>query len=131
MAAITLTFTNAGLNFLRDSLPGQNNANGRITYFAVGTGTTAPSVTDTKLANEVYRAVFQSVGAGGTGEEHMYGFVDLAFANGSTLSEAAIFGGPTVTSTANTGIMIARALLSPTISKTNGLSVTLDFDITF
>lgn len=131
MAAIALTFTNVGLNYLRDSLSGQNNANGRITWFAVGTGTTTPSSSDTKLANEVYRAVLQSAGAGSTGEEHLFAFVDLAFGNGYTLSEAAIWGGSTITSAANTGIMIARALLSPTITKNNGTSVTLDFDILF
>lgn len=130
MATVALTFTTVGLNYLRDSFSGQSNANGRITYFAVGTGTTAPSASDTQLANEVYRAVIQSAGPGGTAEEHLYGFVDLAFGNGSTLSEAAIFGGATVTTTANTGIMIARALLSPTIVKNNGITVTLDFDLT-
>lgn len=132
MATVALTITTVGRNYLRDSLSGQSNANGRITYFSVGTGTTTPSVSDTKLAAEVYRTVFQSAGPGtNIGEELLNGFIDLAFANGLTLTETGIWGGPTVSGTANSGILIARALLSPTIAKNNAITVSLNFDMQY
>jgi len=131
MATVTMTKTTVGLNLLRDSLWGQNGATSRILYFAVGTGTTTPSTGDTKLVSEVYRAIFQTLTSGATGEGHMQGFIDLANANGLTLTEAGLWGGTSATSSANTGILIARGLFNPTIPKNSGSTITIDFDLTF
>ncbi len=131
MATVTMTKATVGLNLLRDALSSQNSATSKITYFAVGTGTTAPSAGDAKLVAEVYRSVFQSAAGGSTGVEDLFGFIDLAFANGVTLTEAGIFGGATATSTANSGILIARGLFNPTIVKNNGITVQIDFSCIF
>lgn len=121
-----MTITTAGLNWWRTTLPGRSS--GQIVYFAIGTGNTTPSVNDTKLAAEAYRTTFQSSADGNTGEEHMYGFVDLAFGN-VTIAEVGLFAGATATTSANTGILVARALYSH--SKQNTETITLDFDIIF
>lgn len=126
MAAIALTITDAGRNLLRDSLFGGQSS--RILYFVVGTGNTAPTVSDTKLAAEVYRAIFQGVGAGVTGEVHLSGFIDLAFAN-VNIGEVGVIGGASATTSANTGVLIARALYQH--NKNSGETITLDFDMRF
>lgn len=133
MAAIAMTVTYGGRDWIRSAPPGWASA--QVICFAVGTGTTAPTVNDTQLAAEAYRNVFQNA-ANGTnhGEIHMYGFIDLAFAN-VTISELGLFasitGNTASATTANTGVLIARALWSPALSKTNQNTVTLDFDILF
>src|SRR5260221_4613026 len=53
MPVVTLTVTDSGRNLLRDSLSGANNA--KITYFAIGAGTTAATTSDTKLQIETFR----------------------------------------------------------------------------
>ncbi len=47
MPVVTLTVADTGRNLLRDGLSGV--ANPKITYFAIGSGTTAATTSDTKL----------------------------------------------------------------------------------
>src|SRR5258708_6888219 len=58
MPAITYTLTNAGHNLFRDASKGA--ANPKISYVALGTGSTAPTTGDTKLQAEVYRKAISS-----------------------------------------------------------------------
>jgi hypothetical protein len=56
MSAITIT--NAGLDLLRSGVGGNDNP--KITYVAVGTSNTAPTVNDTKLGSEAFRKKISS-----------------------------------------------------------------------
>ena len=90
------------------------------TDLKVGTGTTSPAAGDTDLETAVltkiidrrldvsFGVTFQSII--GTGE-----------ANGNTLSEVGTFSGL---------ILVARALITPTISKTAAIQVTLEHTFT-
>lgn len=125
-----MTVTNAGLNWLRMGFTGSNTI--QINYLAVGTGTTAPTVNDTQLAAEAYRVPPSGYTNGANGVISMNGFIDMAYAN-VTISEVALFGsmtGNTATSSANTGVLIARGLWSPAFTKTSSDTITLPFIIT-
>lgn len=130
MATITMTVTTAGLNWLRMGFTGSNTI--QINYVAVGTGTTAPTVNDTKLAAEAYRVPPAGYTLGSNGVISMNGFIDTAYANVS-ISELGLFGsmtGNTATGTANTGVLLARGLWSPAFVKTNADTISLPFIIT-
>jgi hypothetical protein len=104
-----ITKTNVGLNLKRDGDSGA--ANPKITYVSLGTGTTAPTSSDTKLVAEVFRKKVTSYTNGSTGEI----FVSLYLAPGEAVNvdieEIGFFGG-NATNTPNSGVMLARGLFS-------------------
>lgn len=111
---------NAGLNLIRDLLDGDAVAG--ITHFAVGTGTTAVTASDTALVTEVSRAAV----AGRTSNAQQLVvsyYLPSGTANGNTLAEAGIFNA------ASGGTMFARVKLSPTIVKTASIAVTFTWTI--
>lgn len=124
MSAITVT--NTGKNLLRAGRSGADNP--KVTYIALGTGSTAPSASDTKLAAEVFRKKITSYTNGGTGEILANGYIGPTEAVGTIIAEVGFFGGNSASSTANSGILIARGLYSHT--KTSTESLTLQFDET-
>lgn len=80
-----------------------------IKYFAVGTGSTTPAVTDFKLANEVFRkqitqisnpsdGIVQSIVSIGSSEANYY------------IQEIGIFGGTGATALQDSGTLISRIL---------------------
>jgi hypothetical protein len=112
----------AGRNLIRDLLNGDAVAG--LTYFALGTGTTAVQPTDTTLATEVFRnAVTQRVKA--AGELTVKYFLATGEANGNTLAEAGIFNA------VSSGTLFARVVLASTIVKTSAIEVTFAWDLTF
>lgn len=123
--------TNAYLDLLAGAPAGLQKD--QILYFAVGTGNSTPVATQTKLDAEVYRNNFAGItpGNAGSGLITMSGFIDLAVANVS-IAEIGLFASSstnTATSSANTGVLIARALYSH--SKASTETITLAFAITF
>jgi len=103
---------NCGLQLVRDMLGGTGY---RLDQMQVGTGTSATAPSNTTLGTSVltkdidrriqltYGIEFQTL-------------IDIDEANGYTLSEIGTFQQNT---------MVARALISPTISKTDAIQVTL------
>ena len=110
--------TNGGLNWFRDLAGGTV---GRADYQAVGTGTTAAAATDTALGAEVIKKTIDRR----LDSDKKITFQTLILedeANGSTLSEVGLFGG---------GVLIARALISPTIAKDVSIQVTIAHEVEF
>jgi hypothetical protein len=126
MSAITIT--NTGRNLVRDGEKG--SVNPKLLYFAVGTSSTAPTANDTKLGTEVFRKAISSYANGGSvGEILASCYLAPSDAVGVAIAEVGIFGGSSASSTANSGVLLARGLYSHT--KTNIESITLQLDLTF
>jgi len=110
----------AGLNQLRDLLDATNTS---ITYFAVGTSSTAPANGQTALVAEVYRnTVTQRVKASAAMTQRC--FVASTAANGNTLREAGLFNASAA------GTMFSR-VTHDDIIKTISITVTHAWTHTF
>ena len=110
--------TNNGLNWFRDLAGGTV---GRADYQAVGVGTPAAAATDTALGGEVIKKTIDRR----LDSDKKITFQTLILedeANGYTLSEVGLFGG---------GVLIARALISPTIAKDVSIQVTIAHEVEF
>ena len=95
-----------------------------MTDMAVGTGSTAPSATDSSLDTEVFRnEIARRVPTAANLRMQM--FLGTGDANGFTLSEAGIFNAATG------GDMFSRVLIVPAIVKTVAITVTLTWDFAF
>ena len=128
MPLVTLTLTDACHNLLRDALKGSDSA--KVLYFALGSGNSSPTSAQTKLDNEVFRKAITSYSNGASlGEALISAYVAPADAVGANIQEVAAFGGNSAKSTANSGIMLGRALWSHN-PKTNLESITLTLDMT-
>jgi hypothetical protein len=104
--------TDAGLNMFRDLLSGAIT-DGEIKYVALGSGTTAPANGQTQLVTEQFRKLVTAQSNGitaGVLDTELY--VADTEANSFKTEEIGWFAGSGATSTANTGIMIARVLYS-------------------
>jgi hypothetical protein len=126
MPVITYTLTTAGHNLYRDA--SQGAANAKITYAALGTGSTAPNVLDTRLGAEVFRKKVTSyTNTGSPGEVIISMYLSPAEAIGVAIAEVGFFGG-NATGTVNSGILFVRGLYSHT--KTALESITFPLDLT-
>lgn len=123
MASITVT--NAGLNLIRNSM--SNTDDDAITYVALGTSNTAPTVTDVTLGNEVFRKKITSYTVGVTGEVLINCYIAPGDAIGVVIAEIGFIGGNAATSAPNTGVLFAHGLYSHT--KTNIESLQIQADI--
>lgn len=114
--------TNSGKESIASGLAGID-LSGEITYMAVGTSATAPSVTNTQLTAELdrkqvsVRSVIANVATFET-------FFRTDEANG-TIQEAGLFGG-SATDTANSGTMFTHATTSFTKSSAETMTVTYE-----
>lgn len=124
----TATVTNAGVNLLRDSMRGVTT-NTQILYVAVGTSSTAPAATDTQLGAEVFRKALTSSADGVSAGEGVFTlYLSPQDTVGTVIAEVGWFAGSSASGTANSGVLVARALYSHT--KTNSESINLSFDLT-
>jgi len=116
------TFVTAGKNSLAQVLREVENK-GKITYCAVGTGSTAPELTDTTLEAEIARKLIstreQSEGA--ENASLFTTFFNTAEGNGS-LEEFGLFG-DAATAAADSGTLFARTLASRVKSSSDTLTV--------
>jgi len=127
MTAITIT--DAGRRLYRDSTRGANTP--LIKYVAVGTGTTAPSTSDTQLVNEVYRkAVTSYVNGAAPGEVIVSMFLGAGDANGQDIEEIGFYGGSAATGIGNSGVLVAHGLYSVN-PKTINQNVQIQLDLNF
>lgn len=123
MTAVTIT--NAGLNLLRDALDGLA-VNCKVAYVAIGTGSTAPAVTDTQLGAEVFRKPITNFTNGASvGESLINMYLAPGDAVGDVVGEIGWFAGA-ATGAANSGTMVARALYSHTKLISESIQFTLD-----
>lgn len=129
----TLTITNAALNLLRDVQNGQLTGvkvDGRVYYMAIGTGSTAPAVTDTQLAAEVFRKPITSyTNTGVAGETIITCYLSPSDAVGVVIGEVGFFAGASATTSANSGILVGRALYSHTHTNLEAIQFSLDLTI--
>lgn len=112
-------FVTAGKNSVADALRG-TASKGEITYCAVGTGTTAPALTDTTLQTELARKAIsvRSVNGNSAVFETFY---TTSEANGS-LREAGLFG-DAASATADSGTLFCRAAINRTKTSSDTLSI--------
>lgn len=126
MTAITIT--NAGRNLYRDAASGANKL--QITYVALGSSSTTPTASDTKLGNETFRKKVTSATNGGSaGEILITMYLGSADAIGSNIQEVGFFAGNAATSHANTGVLVAHGLYAHS-PKTGAESIQFTLDLT-
>lgn len=125
MSAITIT--NVGHNLIRDGLGGLNNA--LIKYVAFGTSSTSPTVNDTKLGAEVFRKAVTTYTPGATGEILISMYLSPGESVGTAIAEVGFFGGNAASSSANTGVLLARGLYSHTHTNVESIQFTLDLTV--
>jgi len=80
-----------------------------IAYLALGTGSTAPTNTDTQLQTEVFRTPIVSLAETSTGVIESL-FIVLSAEAVAVVEEIGIFGGTTAGAGANSGTLLARVL---------------------
>lgn len=119
---LALVVTNVGLNVFVGA-----TSTPIITYVAVGTSSTTPTVTDTQLGAEVFRKGISSITPGiAPGEVLFNMYLGPSDAVGVNIQEVGFFGG-SATGTANSGTLIARGLYVH--SKTGLESIQEQFDL--
>lgn len=114
---------NTGLNLARDALGGYVS-DMKIRYVAIGTSATLPAATDTQLGAEVFRkAVTKYDNTVGTGQVKTTLYLSPSEALVG-IQEIGWFAGVGATSTANSGVLVARVLYAHT--HTNSESIQID-----
>lgn len=109
MTAITIT--DAGRRLYRDSTQNQNKS--FITYVALGTSSTTPTIADTLLGAEVFRKKVTSYTNGASpGEVLVNMYLSPNDGNGYDIEEVGFFGGTSAGPGANTGILVAHGLFT-------------------
>lgn len=92
-------------------------------HLAIGTGSTAATVTDTTLGAEVDRNALSSSSAS-AGVVTYKAFFSKSEANGNTIAEVGLFDA------ASSGNMFCRSVLSSTVAKTASVSLSITWTIT-
>jgi hypothetical protein len=112
---------------LGGSLPASDEL--RISYVAVGTGTSTPLANNTTLETEVFRGTIdsQTSSAGVSKNAILIGFSE---ANGNTLTEVGAFSG-SASGTVDTGTLMSRALFPVAIVKDNTKAIFIEISHTF
>ena len=119
-------FLTAGKNAIASSLIGTTaNNKGIITYCALGTGSTAPALSDVLLQTEIFRKLI-SVRSVVTNVATYQTYFTTEEANG-VLREAGLFGDD-ASGTANTGTLFCRTAINRT--KTSSDTLTLTWNVT-
>ncbi len=120
-----IVITDNGRNLFRDSLSAAQNI--KISYVALGSGTTAPTTGDTQLAAETFRKRVTSYTNGTVGVINIALYLTPTDAVGKDIEEVAFFGG-NATVTPNSGVMLARGLFShPVKTNLESITFTLNF----
>ena len=94
-----------------------------LKYIAIGTGSTAPSVTDTQLETEIFRKQVTSQSKTGTGKVTTI-FVIIDSEAVATWGEIGIFVGSTATGTVNSGVLASRVLYSRSKTSLEEIQIT-------
>lgn len=119
--------TLSGRNVIRDLLargvPG-TGAGYAPTHFALGTGTTAVSDSDTKLVAEQYRDLFVTR-QGQNSKVIWQGYLSEAQGNGFVYAEAGLFD----SAIKDQGSMLARTVFVTTVNKTSSVKLILTWEV--
>lgn len=100
-----------------------------INYGAIGTGQTAPALTDTQLTTETVRSSPSAATNNGLGQAQLqFFFPDANLANGTYYEFGTFIAG---TASANSGYIFNHALFSTPYAKTTGTDTTVEVDIQF
>lgn len=113
--------TNVGRNKFAELIAQDTSA--FPSHIAIGTGSTAATVTDTALGTEVDRNALASDSAT-TGVITYKAFFSKSEANGNTIAEVGLFDA------AASGNMFCRSVLSSTVAKTASVSLSITWTIT-
>lgn len=115
-------FVTTGKNNVAAALAGSVVANkGKVTYCALGGGTTAPALDDTALEDEIGRKLV-SVRSSALNVATFQTFFTTSEVIG-TLREAGLFG-DTATATADSGVLFCRTAINRTKSASDTLTLT-------
>ena len=116
--------TDAGLNMFRDALKG-DVTDCEIKYVGLGNGATAPANNQTTLVAEQFRKIVtsQNVDPVTAGKLYTELYIADTEANSFKCEEIGWFAGASATSSADTGIMIARVLYSRQKSSTESWTI--------
>lgn len=117
--------TNGWLNLIRDSGSGAQNP--LIKYVALGTSTTTPLISDTKLGAETFRKAVTSYVNGATGELIVNMYLAPTDNVGANIEEVGFYAGGSATSAQDSGVLIARGLWAHN-PKTNLESIVFALD---
>lgn len=122
-------FVTTGKQALADHLRGTDaNNRGTITYCAVGTGITAPALSNTTLETEVFRKLIsvREISDSGNNIAEFTIYFTTSEANG-TLREAGLFG-DSADGTANSGTLFCRSAINRV--KTSNDTLTIVWSVT-
>lgn len=115
-------FVTAGKNNIASALAGSAVANkGKITYCAMGTGSTAPALSDTKLQTEIGRKLVSVRSSSGNVATFQTFFTTSEVVG--TLREAGLFGDD-ATATTDSGALFCRTAINRTKSSSDTLTLT-------
>lgn len=129
MPTIALTKTTGWRDLTADGYAGFDNP--KVTYVAIGSGTNAPSASDTQLQAETFRKAVTTYTRGGTGELFVSLFLGPSDAVGADIEEVGAYAGSAATNAPNSGRLIARGLWShPSKSGSESITLTLDLSAT-
>lgn len=116
------TATNHGLNIIAQRLAGTTTYDIQITQAKIGTGQTAPAVTDTDLVSASVSGILVADQAySGTTATITFFITDAELANG-TYYEFGIFAGSQ---------LFGRSLISPAYTKATNEDTRIDYTLTF
>lgn len=115
-------FLNTGRYSVLNRMAGLDK--GKITYLAIGSGTTEPSLDDTKLADETFRKLLTTKIRDGLYFKSST-YLATTEANG-VIKELALYGDD-ATITKDSGTIFTRLIVDE--SKTSGESLTIDYNI--
>jgi len=120
---LVVSTTNAGLDLITQHLAGLTTYPLNIDKAAIGTGTTAPTATDTGLETAVLTGIDRAdvVNRDATSIEMDFFITDAELANGS-YSEFGIFCGAQ---------LFARSIIDPAFTKASGEDTLINYQITF
>ncbi len=118
-------FVHSGKSGIARRLANAETGYGKITYMAVGTGVTAPAVTDVLMETELFRKAI-SVTAVNSNVVTFTTYFATSEANGA-LKEAGLFG-DLATATANSGTLYAHTAINRT--KTSSDTLTVEWTLT-
>lgn len=125
---LVMNGTDTGLNLLADRLNGTNTYSLNITHCDIGTGTTAPAISDTTLQTAVARTTKATGSVTGASITLRFFFADGDLANGSYYETGLFIDG---TATVSTGKIFDRLLFGSVYTKGTGEDTTLEFIINF
>ncbi len=121
--------TNTGIGLITQRLLSTNTYTLNVNYGAIGTGSTAPAITDTQLVAEVARTtVALGQSSGPTNASFQFFFTDASLTN-QTYREFGVF--IDASATANSGQIFNRALFTSPYAKVMGTDTTVQVDFNF